>query len=63
MSNRTTKYRVTEVQWDTDGYDVDLPREFVVELEPSEDSELLLSDWLSDTTGYCHHGFVFQQLN
>lgn len=56
------KYRVTDVRWDTDGEQIDLPTEFTVELELSEIVEDLLGDWLSDTVGFCHFGFEFEEI-
>jgi len=47
------------IRWDTDGEEIDLPRTVHVELEAEDDEELedLVSDELSDRTGFCHFGF------
>lgn len=47
------------IRWDTAGEDLDLPRTVHVELEAEDDEELedLVSDELSDRTGFCHFGF------
>ena len=62
------KYTITDIKWDTDGDEeilATLPKS--VELkgdefpkEAYEDEESLsefVSDWLSDTFGFCHFGF------
>lgn len=52
--------KATDIRWETDGYNVDLPTEmkipnrFIDEEGIDEDA---VSDWLSDTTGYLHTGF------
>lgn len=52
--------KVINVKWVTDGYDVDLPKEFEIpERFIDEDgiNEDAVSDWLSDETGWLHDGF------
>ena len=62
------KYTITDIKWDTDDDEeilATLPKS--VELkgdefpeEAYEDEEILseyVSDWLSDTFGFCHFGF------
>jgi hypothetical protein len=50
---------VRNIQWDTDGEDLDLPRTMRVKLDPGdqENWEDLVSDEISDQTGFCHFGF------
>jgi hypothetical protein len=58
-------YKCTEIQYDTDGEDVDLPTEIQIELserEVSDDDddaniEELLADAISDETGWCVESF------
>ena len=55
------KCRVYDIDWDTDGEDVDLPNEVEVDV-PAEvvdygDVEDFISDYLSDEYGFCHKGF------
>mgnify|MGYP006299064471 CR=1 FL=1 len=58
-------YKCTEIQYDTDGEDVDLPTEIQIELserEVSDDDdytniEILLADAISDETGWCVESF------
>lgn len=45
---------VSRIDWETDGYDVDLPKEVEV---PSEIDEDGIADYLSDTYGYLVNGF------
>ena len=59
--------KVVKIKWDTDGNmkilkslpkEIDISDEF--DVNDYEDEEQLLddiSDWLSDTYGYCHFGF------
>ncbi|RHO98413.1 hypothetical protein DW004_13870 [Firmicutes bacterium AF36-3BH] len=59
--------KVVKIKWDTDGNmkilkslpkEIDITDEF--DVNDYEDEEQLLddiSDWLSDTYGYCHFGF------
>lgn len=58
------KYRCFNIQWDTDGHRVKLPKEIIVEVDAEDEDEVeeLLSDALSDKTGYCHKGFDSEQL-
>jgi len=59
-------YRVTDIHWDTDGEEVDLIAEATVTVpddEYEDEDEYVqqyLSDWLSDTTGFCHYGFEYE---
>jgi hypothetical protein len=58
-------YKCTEIQYDTDGEDVDLPTEIQIELserEVSDDDddaniEELLAAAISDETGWCVESF------
>ncbi len=46
----------TNIQWDTDGEEIDLPNEvFLNDYEPEDEDEI--SNYLSDTYGYLHNGF------
>lgn len=62
-------YWVHDIDWDTEGEDVDLPTD--VEVPVDEDDagisdevlEEYLSDWLSEEYGYCHRGFVYMEVN
>lgn len=59
------KIIVTNIDWDTDGEDVELPDEIIIEidennidlLEDLDDYADNLLDYLSDTYGYCIKGF------
>jgi hypothetical protein len=55
------KYTVSNIKYDTDGEDVDLPETLEIEVpddiqEPEEIDEFL-SDEISNVTGFCHTGF------
>jgi hypothetical protein len=57
---------VTEIQYDTDGYVVDLPTTLEIGI-PSyieeDDVEEFISDEISNITGFCHFGFNFKLVN
>ena len=59
---------VVKIKWDTDGNmkilkslpkEIDITDEFDVNDYEDDEDQLLddISDWLSDTYGYCHFGF------
>ena len=49
------------IKWETDGYNVDLPNE--VEIPDSiPDDEDSISDYLSNTYGYLHYGFMIREI-
>ena len=52
--------KATDIRWETDGYNVDLPTEMEIPSRFIDDDgidEDAVSDWLSNTTGYLHSGF------
>jgi hypothetical protein len=52
--------KISNIQYDTDGEDIDLPETLKMTLPSNlSDSEYneLASDYISDTTGWCHTGF------
>lgn len=55
-------YTVTNIQWDTDNWQVKLPKEMEIivptNIEDPEDIEVYISDEISNRTGYCHKGFA-----
>jgi hypothetical protein len=58
------KYLVNNIKWDTDGEDVDLPTEIIVELDAETEEHRdnyekieLISDYITNETGFCHKGF------
>jgi len=57
------KVVVTDIEYDTDGEEVDLPKTLEIEI-PShvEDDEIedFISDEISNITGFCHKGFAIQ---
>lgn len=50
----------TNIQWDTDGEDVTLPKEINIPENMTDENEI--SDYLSDETGFCHKGFDLVEL-
>lgn len=55
--------RIYSILYDTDGEDdIDLPAEFVVTVEDSEELEDALSDLITEQTGFCHRGFLYEVL-
>lgn len=60
--------KVVKIKWDTDGdkellktlpKEIDISNEFDVKDYEDDEKQLLddISDWLTDTYGYCHFGF------
>lgn len=59
------KYKVSHIAWETDGEDAtDLPDTVIVDVPEdivaSDEEEDWISDYLSDTYGFLHNGFVFK---
>jgi len=58
------KYTVYDIKYDTDGEDVDLPEKLEINvpdhITESEDIEQILSDEISNITGFCHFGFLIE---
>jgi len=54
--------RVSSIDWDTDGQEVDLPTELVVDTaaEGIEDPDTEIADWLSDKYGFCVKSVAFE---
>lgn len=54
-------YKITDIEYDTDGEDVDLPAELEIDvpddLLDKDDIEEYISDEISNMTGFCHYGF------
>jgi hypothetical protein len=58
---------VTEIKYDTDGEEVDLPTQLEIEI-PNEITEYLdieefVSDEISNITGFCHYGFEIKLID
>lgn len=58
------KVKVFDIDWDTDGEDVELPSEIEVEVDDEfadDEDELseVIGDYLSDEYGFCHFGFDY----
>ena len=60
--------KVVKIKWNTDGdkellktlpKEIDISNEFDVKDYEDDEEQLLddISDWLTDTYGYCHFGF------
>ena len=57
------KHVVYNIEYDTDGAKVKLPDRLEIELPDDtdpEDVEQLLSDEISNITGFCHFGFMIE---
>ena len=65
---RGTIIHVSNIQWDVDEDEdgIDLPDEDTIvtakELKDNDDIEEFVSNFLSDTYGYCHKGFVIDSI-
>ena len=53
-------YIVSDIEYDTDGEQIDLPNELNIstELTDGYDIEGYISDEISRITGFCHKGFT-----
>lgn len=54
------RFKVTNIQYDTDGEMIPLPPELVIDLADHEYVEDELSEVISDLTGFCHNGFEYE---
>ena len=55
------KYKVSNIKWDLEGENIDIPTEMVVEVDPNLDNyEKMeyISDKITEQTGFCHKGFT-----
>ena len=50
--------KATNILWDTDGQEVNLPTE--IEIPEGMTDEEEISDYISDETGFCHFGFTIE---
>mgnify|MGYP003404811040 CR=1 FL=1 len=61
------KYKVTNIKYDTDGEEIDLPKELEIEVleELETEDEIIdyISDEISNITGFCHMGFSTTKIN
>lgn len=60
-------YKVTDIEWDVDDEEdlEDLPSVVNIpdgELNPDNELDEAIGDWLSSTYGYCHKGFNYEQM-
>ena len=55
----TSHLYATNIVWDTDGEDVDLPDE--IEIPDPEWDDQQISDYITEETGFCHRGFALVQ--
>jgi len=53
------RIKTTNINWDTDGHEIDLPKQ--VELEVDHEDEI--ADKLSDEYGWCIHGLAYEVIN
>lgn len=60
------EYKVYDIVYDTDGEEISfsLPDPLFVEIDATgkEEIEEALSDAISNITGYCHNGFLYEPL-
>lgn len=48
--------KATDIKWNTDGEDIDLPSEIVI----PDDFKGDIGDYISDVTGFCHFGYSIE---
>lgn len=60
------KYIVTNIDYDTDNVDVDLPKELFIHVDSTglDNNEIveIISNEISNITGFCHFGFQSEKL-
>lgn len=58
------KIKCSDIEWDTDGQEVDLPTEVVIEVSQAEweDDDTLAADTLSDEHGFCIKALVTEEI-
>lgn len=58
------KYHIFNIEWDTDGDDdAELPDSLDVFVPTdADDVEDYISNWLSNTYGFCHNGFNYEEV-
>ena len=53
---------VSEIIWDTDDEEIDLPKSITVEvpadLKDDQEKDEYISDYITEKTGFCHKGYV-----
>jgi hypothetical protein len=57
------RYRAFNIDFDTDGEEIGLPTELVIEMDDDADPNLELADAISDKTGWCVNSFEFEKLD
>ena len=50
------------IDWDTDGEEIDLPTDVILTVDEDVDVSLEGADLLSDEYGFCVNSFTFQEL-
>ena len=54
-SLRRNEMKAYDIEWETDGEDVELPTEIEIPEDMEDEDEI--SDYLSNLVGFCHKGF------
>lgn len=54
--------KVVNIDWDTDGEEVELPSEVIIDTQAEgiENPEMEVADWLSDRFGWCVNSFSIE---
>jgi|TARA_R110000787_G_scaffold235704_1_gene342467 hypothetical protein len=58
-------YEVTNIKYDTDDEEIDLPKLLNIEVPSGldeEETDEYVSDKISEETGFCHKGFSMRRL-
>lgn len=56
------KKYATNIQWDTDGEDIKLPKKICIDsvvsiYDGTDEHDNIISDYITEKTGFCHFGF------
>ena len=62
---RSRTYKVSEIVWDTDGQECDIPSECLIDVmvncyTTEEEIEESISNAITDMVSFCHKGFTYE---
>ena len=57
------QYKLFNISWETDGLDVDLPSEVIVDVDEDDAVEYVGADILSDKYGWLVNCFEYEKVN
>lgn len=66
MIKQMKTYRISNIEWDTDALDNDLPNDFLINVNIKQGATQLeieerISELVSDEYGFLHYGFDYRE--